>query len=107
MEIKIRNIDPSIIYAIDKIIQELNQNSKHKISRNDFLKAQIEKIPEQQIYKKVDSDVAVQLKMMSNLRKDNNFALNAIFKLLFIGDDDVANDLLDEISKREREHDAK
>lgn len=102
MDLYIRNVSSSSIYAIDKIIQELNQNSKHKISRNDFLKAQIEKIPEEKIYKKVDSDVAVQLKMMSNLLKDNNFALNAIFKLLFVGDDDVANDLLDEISKRER-----
>ena len=43
--IKIRGISEQNLARIDRIVDQLNQNSKKKISRNQFLKEQVEKIP--------------------------------------------------------------
>ena len=38
MDLIIRNIDPKVIYSIDKMIEQYNHQNKTKISRSKFLK---------------------------------------------------------------------
>lgn len=97
MDLLIRKVKPETIYAIDKMVERLNKNSSMKISRNEFLKNQIEKIPERDLYEKVDGQVAVQLKAMIEFIKEDKDALNQIFKLLVNGEEDVAGNLLDDL----------
>lgn len=53
MDLIIRNIDPKVIYSIDKMIEQYNHQNKTKISRSKFLRDRIEKIPEEDLYKKL------------------------------------------------------
>lgn len=98
MELKIRNVDPKVVYAIDKIIERLNEKSKNKISRNEFLKDKIEQIPVEDLYKKVDSMSAVQLKAMVEDIEAHTDAVDKLFFLLITGDTEEALNLAEAIT---------
>lgn len=101
MELKIRNVDPAVVLAIDRMIKNFNKKNHSKISRSEFLRREIEKIPERNIYKKVNSDVAVQLEIMNSRIKTQSDAYNKIFFLLVTGDTEGALNLSEELSKNE------
>ncbi len=101
MDILIRNVDPFTVLAIDRMIKNFNKKNHSKISRSEFLRREIEKIPERNIYKKVNSDVAVQLEIMNSRIKTQSDAYNKIFFLLVTGDTEGALNLSEELSKNE------
>lgn len=101
MDILIRNVDPLTILAIDRMVKNFNKKNHSKISRSEFLRREIEKIPERNIYKKVNSDVAVQLEIMNSRIKTQSDAYNKIFFLLVTGDTEGALNLSEELSKNE------
>ncbi|TWU79355.1 hypothetical protein [Lactobacillus johnsonii] len=101
MELKIRNVDPFTVLAIDRMVKNFNKKNHSKISRSEFLRREIEKIPERNIYKKVNSDVAVQLEIMNSRIKTQSDAYNKIFFLLVTGDTEGALNLSEELSKNE------
>ena len=86
MELKIRNVDPAVVLAIDRMVKNFNKKNHSKISRSEFLRREIEKIPERNIYKKVNSDVAVQLEIMNSRIEAQSDGFNKIFFLLVTGD---------------------
>ena len=45
VKVLIRGISEQNLARIDRIVNQLNQNSSKKISRNQFLREQIEQIP--------------------------------------------------------------
>ncbi|TGY25855.1 hypothetical protein E5350_08480 [Lactobacillus johnsonii] len=101
MDILIRNVDPFTVLAIDRMVKNFNKKNHSKISRSEFLRREIEKIPERNIYKKVNSDVAVQLEIMNSRIKTQSDAYNKIFFLLVTGDTEGALNLSEELSKNE------
>lgn len=101
MNILIRNVDPFTVLAIDRMVKNFNKKNHSKISRSEFLRREIEKIPERNIYKKVNSDVAVQLEIMNSRIKTQSDAYNKIFFLLVTGDTEGALNLSEELSKNE------
>ncbi len=102
MELKIRNVDPAVVLAIDRMVKNFNKKNNKKISRSEFLKREIEKIPERNIYKKVNSDVAVQLEIMNSRIEAQSDGFNKIFFLLVTGDTEGALDLSEELNKKYR-----
>ncbi|WEV41280.1 hypothetical protein [Lactobacillus sp. ESL0681] len=85
-EIKIRHVSEQTRYAIDRIVAEKNKNAKKKISRQIFLKEWLERIPENYLNQKQDSEVSLELKEQNNLLKENIKALN-VLAAYFISND--------------------
>ena len=100
MNILIRNVDPFTVLAIDRMVKNFNKKNHSKISRSEFFRREIEKIPERNIYKKVNSDVAVQLEIMNSRIEAQSDGFNKIFFLLVTGDTEAALNLSEELSKK-------
>ena len=98
MDLIIRNIDPKVIYSIDKMIEQYNHQNKTKISRSKFLRDRIEKIPEEDLYKKIDSETAMQLKAMVENMEAYQDAVDKLFFLLITGDTEEALNLSEDLS---------
>lgn len=98
MDIRIRNINPKVVFAIDKVLDKFNQKNSTKISRNQFLIDTLEKIPEEDLYKKIDSETAVQLKAMVENMEAYQDAVDKLFFLLITGDTEEALNLSEDLS---------
>lgn len=98
MDIRIRNINPKVVFAIDKVLDKFNEKNSTKISRNQFLIDKLEKIPEEDIYEKVDSQTAVQLKAMVENMEAYQDAVDKLFFLLITGDTEEALNLSEDLS---------
>ena len=100
--IKIRGISEQNLARIDRIVSKLNENSNKKISRNKFLREQIEKIPVQFQNQIEDSQTSLLIKKQNILLEENLLGLNVLAKYSISGDvKDVekALNLLDDLSK--------
>ena len=98
MDIRIRNINPKVVFAIDKVLDKFNKKNSTKISRNQFLIDTLEKIPEEDLYKKIDSETAVQLKAMVENMEAYQDAVDKLFFLLITGDTEEALNLSEDLS---------
>ena len=98
MDIRIRNINPKVLFAIDKVLDKFNKKNSTKISRNQFLIDTLEKIPEEDLYKKIDSETAVQLKAMVENMEAYQDAVDKLFFLLITGDTEEALNLSEDLS---------
>ena len=98
MDIRIRNINPQVVFAIDKVLDKFNKKNSTKISRNQFLIDTLEKIPEEDLYKKIDSETAVQLKAMVENMEAYQDAVDKLFFLLITGDTEEALNLSEDLS---------
>ncbi len=98
MDIRIRNINPKVVFAIDKVLDKFNKKNSTKISRNQFLIDTLEKIPEEDLYKKIDSETAVQLKAMVENMGAYQDAVDKLFFLLITGDTEEALNLSEDLS---------
>ncbi|SFD63062.1 hypothetical protein SAMN04487792_1659, partial [Lactobacillus bombicola] len=83
--------------AIDKIVLEKNINAPKKISRESFLREQIEKIPLEFETQKQDTEVSILIKKQNKLLKELLFALNVLAKFFIEGDEEGLK-LLDSLS---------
>lgn len=100
--IKVRGISEQNLARIDRIVSKLNENSNKKISRNKFLREQIEKIPVQFQNQIEDSQTSLLIKKQNILLEENLLGLNVLAKYFISGDvKDVekALNLLDDLSK--------
>lgn len=98
MDIRIRNINPKVVFAIDKVLDKFNKKNSTKISRNQFLIDTLEKIPEEDLYKKIDSETAVQLKAIVENMEAYQDAVDKLFFLLITGDTEEALNLSEDLS---------
>lgn len=98
MDIRIRNINTKVVFAIDKVLDKFNKKNSTKISRNQFLIDTLEKIPEEDLYKKIDSETAVQLKAMVENMEAYQDAVDKLFFLLITGDTEEALNLSEDLS---------
>ena len=97
MDLLIRNVDPEVVYAIDQMVADQNKHSVKKLSRNEFIKDCLNKIPLQKFYREADNKTAIQIKSMNDLLDTNLDALNKIFYLLVNGDLSSASSLTNRI----------
>ena len=65
VKVLIRGISEQNLARIDRIVNQLNQNSSKKISRNQFLREQIEQIPIN--FQNQNEDSQTSLLKLSNL----------------------------------------
>lgn len=103
MSLLIRNINPELIYIIDKKLEEVNKKEHRKLSRNQFLNQELKKIFVDKYKREASDQVAIQLKEMNQFIIENNIALSKILYLLIQGDTDIALDGLDAIGKDVKE----
>ena len=100
--IKIRGISEQNLARIDRIVDQLNQNSKKKISRNQFLKEQVEKIPIEFKNQVEDSQTSLLIQKQNKLLQENLLGLNVLAKYFISGDiqdTERALNLLDSLSE--------
>ena len=100
--IKIRGISEQYLARIDRIVDQLNQNSKKKISRNQFLKEQVEKIPIEFQNQVEDSQTSLLIQKQNKLLQENLLGLNVLAKYFISGDiqdTERALNLLDSLSE--------
>lgn len=81
-----------------KYLINLTKKNSTKISRNQFLIDTLEKIPEEDLYKKIDSETAVQLKAMVENMEAYQDAVDKLFFLLITGDTEEALNLSEDLS---------
>lgn len=86
MELKIRNIDSELVYAIDQKVKEINQKNHTKISRNEFIKRELHKLMLKDFRDEANDKVQIQLKAMSDLILENDKALGQILSLVAQGE---------------------
>lgn len=100
--IKIRGISEQNLARIDRIVDQLNQNSKKKISRNQFLKEQVEKIPIEFQNQVEDSQTSLLIQKQNKLLQENLLGLNVLANYFISGDiqdTERALNLLDSLSE--------
>lgn len=87
---------------IDRIVNQLNQNSSKKISRNQFLREQIEQIPINFQNQNEDSQTSLLIQKQNKLLQENLLGLNVLAKYFISGDvndTERALNLLDSLSE--------
>lgn len=106
--IKIRGISEQNLARIDRIVDQLNQNSSKKISRNHFLREQVEKIPIDFQSQNEDTQTSLLIQKQNKLLQENLLGLNVLAKYFISGDaQDVerAMSLLDDLSRMSTKED--
>ncbi|MCT7731629.1 MAG: hypothetical protein N4S00_04550 [Lactobacillus crispatus] len=84
------------------IVNQLNQNSSKKISRNQFLREQIEQIPINFQNQNEDSQTSLLIQKQNKLLQENLLGLNVLAKYFISGDvndTERALNLLDSLSE--------
>jgi len=100
--IKIRGISEQNLARIDRIVDQLNQNSNKRISRNQFLREQVEKIPVDFQNQDEDSQTSLLIQKQNKLLQENLLGLNVLAKYFISGDaedTEKALNLLDNLSE--------
>lgn len=99
--IKVRGISEQNLARIDRIVSRLNQNSSKKISRNQFLREQIERIPIDFQNQKEDTQTSLLIQKQNKLLQEILLGVNVLAKYFISGDaQDIerALNLLDDLS---------
>lgn len=102
VKVLIRGISEQNLARIDRIVNQLNQNSSKKISRNQFLREQIEQIPINFQNQNEDSQTSLLIQKQNKLLQENLLGLNVLAKYFISGDvNDTkrALNLLDSLSE--------
>ncbi|EEU29367.1 MAG: hypothetical protein E6643_05555 [Lactobacillus crispatus] len=102
VKVLIRGISEQNLARIDRIVNQLNQNSSKKISRNQFLREQIEQIPINFQNQNEDSQTSLLIQKQNKLLQENLFGLNVLAKYFISGDvndTERALNLLDSLSE--------
>lgn len=100
--IKVRGMSEQNLARIDRIVNQLNQNSSKKISRNQFLREQIEQIPINFQNQNEDSQTSLLIQKQNKLLQENLLGLNVLAKYFISGDvndTERALNLLDSLSE--------
>ncbi|MBG0732544.1 hypothetical protein [Lactobacillus crispatus] len=102
VKVLIRGISEQKLARIDRIVNQLNQNSSKKISRNQFLREQIEQIPINFQNQNEDSQTSLLIQKQNKLLQENLLGLNVLAKYFISGDvndTERALNLLDSLSE--------
>ena len=102
VKVLIRGISEQNLARIDRIVNQLNQNSSKKISRNQFLREQIEQIPINFQNQNEDSQTSLLIQKQNKLLQENLLGLNVLAKYFVSGDvndTERALNLLDSLSE--------
>lgn len=102
VKVLIRGISEQNLARIDRIVNQLNQNSSKKISRNQFLREQIEQIPINFQNQNEDSQTSLLIQKQNKLLQENLLGLNVLAKYFISGDvndTERALNLLDSLSE--------
>ena len=102
VKVLIRGISEQNLGRIDRIVNQLNQNSSKKISRNQFLREQIEQIPINFQNQNEDSQTSLLIQKQNKLLQENLLGLNVLAKYFISGDvndTERALNLLDSLSE--------
>lgn len=102
VKVLIRGISEQNLARIDWIVNQLNQNSSKKISRNQFLREQIEQIPINFQNQNEDSQTSLLIQKQNKLLQENLLGLNVLAKYFISGDvndTERALNLLDSLSE--------
>ena len=102
VKVLIRGISEQNLARIDRIVNQLNQNSSKKISRNQFLREQIEQIPINFQNQNEDSQTSLLIQKQNKLLQENLLGLNVLAKYFISGDvndTEQALNLLDSLSE--------
>lgn len=102
VKVLIRGINEQNLARIDRIVNQLNQNSSKKISRNQFLREQIEQIPINFQNQNEDSQTSLLIQKQNKLLQENLLGLNVLAKYFISGDvndTERALNLLDSLSE--------
>ena len=102
VKVLIRGISEQNLARIDRIVNQLNQNSSKKISRNQFLREQIEQIPINFQNQNEDSQTSLFIQKQNKLLQENLLGLNVLAKYFISGDvndTERALNLLDSLSE--------
>lgn len=102
VKVLIRGISEQNLARIDRIVNQLNQNSSKKISRNQFLREQIEQIPINFKNQNEDSQTSLLIQKQNKLLQENLLGLNVLAKYFISGDvndTERALNLLDSLSE--------
>lgn len=102
VKVLIREISEQNLARIDRIVNQLNQNSSKKISRNQFLREQIEQIPINFQNQNEDSQTSLLIQKQNKLLQENLLGLNVLAKYFISGDvndTERALNLLDSLSE--------
>lgn len=102
VKVLIRGISEKNLARIDRIVNQLNQNSSKKISRNQFLREQIEQIPINFQNQNEDSQTSLLIQKQNKLLQENLLGLNVLAKYFISGDvndTERALNLLDSLSE--------
>ena len=86
VKVLIRGISEQNLARIDRIVNQLNQNSSKKISRNQFLREQIEQIPINFQNQNEDSQTSLLIQKQNKLLQENLLGLNVLPKYFISGD---------------------
>lgn len=86
VKVLIRGISEQNLARIDRIVNQLNQNSSKKISRNQFLREQIEQIPINFQNQNEDSQTSLLIQKQNKLLQENLLGLNVLAKYFISGD---------------------
>ncbi|MEK3648064.1 hypothetical protein AAA413_06940 [Lactobacillus crispatus] len=99
VKVLIRGISEQNLARIDRIVNQLNQNSSKKISRNQFLR---EQIPINFQNQNEDSQTSLLIQKQNKLLQENLLGLNVLAKYFISGDvndTERALNLLDSLSE--------
>ncbi|TDM82442.1 hypothetical protein [Lactobacillus crispatus] len=102
VKVLIRGISEQNLARIDRIVNQLNQNSSKKISRNQFLREQIEQIPINFQNQNEDSQTSLLIQKQNKLLQENFLVLTVFAKHFIRGDvndTERALNLLDSLSE--------
>lgn len=102
VKVLIRGISEQKLARIDRIVNQLNQNSSKKISRNQFWREQIEQIPINFQNQNEDSQTSLLIQKQNKLLQENLLGLNVLAKYFISGDvndTERALNLLDSLSE--------
>lgn len=102
VKVLIRGISEQNLARIDRIVNQLNQNSSKKISRNQFLREQIEQIPINFQNQNEDLQTSLLIQKQNKLLQENLLGLNVLAKYFISGDvndTERALNLLDSLSE--------
>lgn len=102
VKVLIRGISEQNLARIDRIVNQLNQNSSKKISRNQFWREQIEQIPINFQNQNEDSQTSLLIQKQNKLLQENLLGLNVLAKYFISGDvndTERALNLLDSLSE--------
>lgn len=102
VKVLIRGISEQNLARIDRIVNQLNQNSSKKISRNQFLREKIEQIPINFQNQNEDSQTSLLIQKQNKLLQENLLGLNVLAKYFISGDvndTERALNLLDSLSE--------